>query len=276
MAEQNKQDGAGKLAVVTGASSGIGFELARQLAKNGFDLIIIADEIEIHEKAEELKSLNVSVEAHRANLAKKDSVVKLNEFLQQNGRPVDVLVLNAGVGVSGKFVGEIPLEEDLNLIALNIASIVHLAKLVLPQMVSRHSGKVLITSSIAALMPGPYYATYAASKSFLLSFSEALFNELKDTGVTVTALMPGATDTNFFARAGMQDTKVGQAEKDDPAVVAKQGYQAMMKGEDHVIAGSITNKIEGFLSHFMSEKMKASIQRGSTQPKNGSKTASKH
>jgi short-subunit dehydrogenase len=171
--------------------------------------------------------------------------------------------------VSGNFVNEISLEEDLNLISLNISSVVHLAKLILPEMVERRSGRVLITSSVAALMPGPFYATYAASKSFLLSFSEALFNELKDSGVTVTALLPGPTDTNFFSRAGLEDTKLGMGEKDDPALVAEQGFEAMMKGDDYIVAGSIGNKIEGFMTNFLSQQMKANLQRRSTEKKEG-------
>lgn len=263
---KKKSDGAGKLAVVTGASSGIGLEFANVLAKNGFDLVIVSEEPEIYDQAGTIRSLGVEVHAFKSDLTKRESVNRFFEFLQSLQRPVDVLALNAGIGVSGKF-NEIPLEEDLNLIALNIFSVVHLAKLVVPDMVERHSGRILITSSIAALMPGPFYATYAASKSFLLSFSEALFEELKDSGVSVTALMPGATDTNFFARAGMEDTKVGKEEKDDPVLVAEQAYTAMMNGDDHIIAGSFSNKVQGFISRFLTERMKAKIHRVDTEPK---------
>lgn len=266
MAQRNTQEGAGKLAVVTGSSSGIGFELARQFAKNGFDLAIVADEEAIQQRAVELRSFDVEVQAYQTDLARSSNVTEFFDFLLDLDRPIDVLALNAGVGVNGKFVNEISLQEDLNLIALNISSAVHLAKLVLPQMVQRHSGKVLITSSIAALMPGPYYATYAASKAFLLSFSEALFNELKDSGVTVTALMPGATDTKFFKRAHMETSKAAQSEKDDPALVAEQAYKALMHGEDHIIAGSFTNRVQGFLTHFLTEQMKAKLHRNAIEP----------
>jgi uncharacterized protein len=257
---------ANKFAVVTGASSGIGFEVAKVLAQNQFDLAIVADGTDVHQRANELEGFGVDVHSYYADLTKKAAVKRFYEFIEAMDRPIDVLVLNAGVGASGKFT-EISLEDDLRLLSLNIFSVVHLAKLVLPKMVERKKGRVMITSSIAALMPGPFFATYAASKSFLLSFSEALFNELKDTGVTVTALMPGATDTEFFKRADMEDTKVGQEEKDDPAMVAKQAYMAMMNGDDHIIAGSLKNKIQGFITHFLSEKMKASFQRTDTEKK---------
>ena len=263
----NTKPGTGKLAVVTGASTGIGLELARQFAQNGFDLAIVSHSDQINAAADELSDLGVEVRPFHANLAKKGEVAGLYNSLKQLGRPIDAIALNAGVGVSGRFVEDISLEDDLNLISLNVTSIVHLAKLVLPEMVERKSGRVLITASIAGLMPGPFYATYAASKAFLLSFSEALYNELKDSGVTVTALLPGPTDTNFFERAGLQDTKAGQGAKDDPAQVAKDGFEAMMKGEDSVIAGAFTNKLQGFMSSFMSDRLKASIHRSMTEPK---------
>ena len=235
-----------KFAVITGASTGIGFELAQEFARNGYDLLVCADEIEIVERAHLLEASGAKAQCLRTDLATSNGVEKLFAAIQQAGRPVDALVLNAGVGVGGDFVRHNKLEDEMNLIALNITSVVHLAKLVLPEMVARGEGRVLITSSIAALMPGLFYATYAASKSFLLSFSEALFNELRDTGVTVTALMPGATDTEFFARAGMEGTKVAESKKDDPALVARQAYAAMMAGEDHIISGSVKNRLQGF------------------------------
>jgi short-subunit dehydrogenase len=255
-----------RFAVVTGASSGIGFELAKVLASEGFDLAIVAEDDGIYLRAEELRARDTDVTPYQYDLADRAQTEKLFAALSVSTRPIDALILNAGVGVNGKFVGEISLEDDLNLIALNISSIVHLSKLILPAMVARGEGRVLITSSIAALMPGPFYATYAASKAFLLSFSEALFNELRDSGVTVTALMPGPTDTNFFGRAGMQDTPAGQAKKDHPAEVARDGYEAMMRGDDHVIAGSTMNRLQGFMTHFMSERQKANVHRKQVEP----------
>ena len=255
-----------KLAVVTGASTGIGFELARQFADHGFDLIIAAEEGEIVEAAQALRQHGTDVHAVRVNLAKPAGVRTLFKEIERAERPVDALALNAGVAVYGDFVRDNAWESELNLINLNVTSVVHLAKLVLPQMVARGEGRVMITSSIAALMPGPMYATYAASKSFLLSFAEALFNELKDTGVTVTALMPGATETEFFNRAGMDETKVGQSKKDSAELVAKQGFEAMMKGADHLIGGSITNRLQGFATRFLSEQQLANLQRQMAEP----------
>jgi short-subunit dehydrogenase len=254
------------LAVVTGASSGIGYELARQFAQNGFDLLIVAEDGTIHDAASSLQTIGAEVQAVQADLADYTGVEKLHQAIQSNGRPVDALAINAGVGVYGDFTRETNLRDELNLINLNVTSAVHLAKLVLPEMVSRKSGRVLFTSSIAATMPGPLYATYAASKAFLLSFSEALREELKDTGVTVTALMPGATETNFFARAGMGATKVGQAEKDDPAEVAREGFEAMMEGRDKVIAGSFKNKVQATLGGMLPETVQAGIHRKQLEP----------
>lgn len=257
-----------KLAVVTGASSGIGYELAIQCAKNGFDVISVAENTDIYPAADQVSILakDAWVNPLQIDLAKAEGVEELHARIREIGRPVDALLLNAGVGVSGSFTSDIPLEADLNLISLNITSIVHLAKLELPAMVARGQGKVLITASIAALMPGPYYATYAASKAFLLSFSEALQTELKDKGVTVTALMPGPTNTHFFERAGMEDTKAGKAEKDHPAVVAEQGFQAMMAGKDKIVAGSFMNKVQSFSTRFLSEQQKAEIHKKQVKP----------
>jgi len=182
------------------------------------------------------------------------------------GRPLDAAALNAGVGVNGEFARDIPLEDDLRLIAVNVTAVVHLAKRILPGMVDRGEGRVLVTSSVAATMPGPYYATYAASKAFLQSFAQAIRYELKDTGVTVTALQPGPTDTEFFDRAGMDDTKVAEAKKDDPAEVAKDGFEALMAGKDHVIAGSVRNKAQVAGGKVLPEKARAAMQAAQTRP----------
>jgi short-subunit dehydrogenase len=257
-----------KFAVVTGASTGIGYELAKQLAENGYDLIVAAEEGAIVESAQSLRQLGGEVNAVKVNLAKPAGVKSLYREIERSGRAVDALVLNAGVAVYGDFTRENKWENELNLINLNVTSVVHLAKMVLPDMVQRGEGRVLITSSIAALMPGPMYATYAASKSFLLSFAEALHNELKGTGVTVTALMPGPTETEFFKRAGMDDTKVGTAKKDTPEQVARQGFEAMMAGKDHVIGGAMTNRLQGFATRFLSEEQRAGLQRSMMEPAN--------
>ncbi len=253
-------------AVVTGASSGIGFELGRQFAKNGYDLLIAAENPEIATAARLLAEEGATVQPIRVDLATYEGVEELYAAIQQTERPVDAIALNAGVGHGGDFATGTDLKEEFNIIDLNVTSTVHLAKRVLPAMVERGEGKVLFTSSVAATMPGSFQAVYNASKAFVLSFAEAVRNELKDTGVTVTALMPGPTDTNFFARAGMQETKVGAGEKDDPAQVAEQGFKALMEGDDHVVAGSMKNKMQVLAGKLLPDTMKAEMHRDLAEP----------
>lgn len=253
-------------AVVTGASSGIGYELARQFAQNGFDLLVTAEDAGIQEAARSLSELGTSVETVQTDLATYDGVETLYHAIKATGRPVDAIALNAGVGVGGDFARETSLEDELNLINLNVVSTVHLAKRVVKDMVARGSGRILFTSSIAALMPGAFEAVYAASKAFVQSFSEALRNELKDTGITVTALQPGPTETNFFHRADMDDTKVGASKKDDPAQVARQGFDALMAGKDHVIAGSIMTRLQGATANVLPATANAELHRKQAEP----------
>lgn len=267
MASKNPKNSENRFAVITGASSGIGYELAKVFAKNGFDLLIAAEDDGISAASAALNELGTSVEYMQVDLAKRTGVEDFFAQIQSTGRRIDALVLNAGVGVGGPFL-ENDLEAELNLIRLNIVSPVHLAKRVLPLMVAAGEGKVLITSSVAGESPGPYYAVYAASKAFVQSFSEAIRIELKEaeTGVTVTALQPGATETNFFARAGMLDTKAGEAKKDDPAVVAQQGFDAMMNGDDHVVAGSVMNKIQTGITKVLPQTQTAKMQGEQVKP----------
>src|SRR5215211_4225819 len=250
-----------ELALVTGASSGIGLELARQFAEHGYDLIINAED------EASLAGTGASVRAVKADLSTADGVERLWAAVAEGGRPLDAAALNAGIGVNGDFTRNIPLDDDLRLIAVNVTAVVHLAKRLLPQMVERGQGRLLITSSVAATMPGPYYATYAASKAFLQSFAQAVRFELKDTGVTVTALQPGPTDTEFFERAGMEDTKAGQGKKDDPAEVAKDGFEALLAGKDHVIAGSVRNRAQVAGAGILPEKARAAVHAAQTKPK---------
>ena len=254
------------LAVVTGASNGIGYELAKQFAQNGFDLLVTATGASIEQAARSLQELGAKVDTVQADLATYDGVETLYNKIQATNRPVDAIAINAGVGVGGDFARETDLKDELNLINLNVVSSVHLAKRVVKDMVARGQGRILFTSSIAAIMPGPFEAVYAASKAFIHSFSEGLRNELKDTGVSVTSLMPGPTDTNFFHRAGMDDTNVGANEKDDPAVVAKQGFEALMAGKDAIIAGSIKTKLQGNVSKVLPDTVNAEQHRQLTEP----------
>jgi short-subunit dehydrogenase len=263
----SKASAARPLAVVTGASSGIGLELARQFASHDFDLLVAAEDAAIAQMADRLDSPG-SVETMQVDLATRRGVEQLHCRIRELGRPVDAIAINAGVGVGGPFV-DTDLDAELKLVALNVTGVVHLAKLVLQDMVARGAGRVLVTSSIAAEMPAPYEAVYGASKAFELSFAEALREELKDTGVTITALQPGPTETNFFHRAGLDATKVGQSDKDDPAEVARQGFEAMMAGKDHVVAGSLKNKLQSAAAQVMPEPVKAAAHAKLTEPGSG-------
>ncbi|MDR7275528.1 SDR family NAD(P)-dependent oxidoreductase [Catenuloplanes atrovinosus] len=255
---------ANQFAVVTGASSGIGYELARQLAERGYDLLITAEDEGIEQAAANLRrDGTTSVSTVRADLATYEGVETVWQAID---RDVDVLALNAGRGIGGEFVGGTDLREEFNVIDVNVTSTVHLAKRALPAMVARGEGGVLFTSSIASTMPGTWQAVYNASKSFVQSFAEALRAELKDTGVTVTSLMPGPTDTNFFHRADMDDTRVGAAKKDDPAVVAEQGIEALLKGKEKVVAGSVKTKAQGAASKVMPDSAKAAMHAKMAEP----------
>jgi uncharacterized protein len=258
------------LAVITGASSGIGRELAARFAENGYDLVVAAEDERIESVARSLAEHAVQAVPVRADLATFDGVEDLVHAIQGTGRAPQALAINAGVGVGGDFARDNQLADELRLIGLNITGAVHLAKRVLPEMIAAGSGGVLFTSSIAATAPGPYHATYAASKAFLLSFAEALRHELRDTGVTVTALMPGPTDTEFFDRAGMQGTKLREeVSKDDPAEVAREGFDALMADKDHVVAGSMKNKAQVAAGRVLPETAKAATQARMTEPGKG-------
>jgi uncharacterized protein len=254
------------LAVVTGASSGIGFALAKQFAQNGFDLVLAAEDGDIVTAAKELEDLGAQAEAVQADLAKPAGVELLYGRITAAGRPVDAVALNAGIGMGGAFATESDLEQELQIVDLNCRSTVHLAKLLLGDMVARDAGRLLITSSIASTMPGSFQAVYNASKSFTQSFGLALRNELKDTNVSVTLLMPGPTDTEFFERADMLDTKVGTSDKDDPADVARDGFEALMAGKERVVSHSLSTKLQGRGSRFLPDKAKAAMHRRMAEP----------
>jgi short-subunit dehydrogenase len=229
----------GKFAIVTGPSTGIGYELARLCANDGFDLLIAADQHKIHDAAEELKQSGVQVKAIEVDLATIEGVDKLCDAIE--GRPVDALLANAGHGLGGAFLDQ-NFDEARHVIDTNITGTIYLVHRVGRDMRSRGQGRILFTGSIAGFTPGTFNAVYNGTKAFVDSFSFALRNELKDSGVTVTCLMPGATETEFFERAGMEDTKIGQGKKDDPVDVAKVGFEAMMNGEGDVVSG-FKNKV---------------------------------
>jgi len=266
--EHSAGSGSGRpLGVVTGASSGIGLELARQLVEHDFDVIVAAEDDELGSAAAVLRAgSDAQVTALQVDLRQAQGVADLYAAIRDDGRRVAAIALNAGHGQGGAFI-DTDLDDELSIIDLNITSTVRLAKLVLRDMVAVDAGRVLVTSSIASTMPGSFQAVYNASKSFLQSFTEALQNELKDTGVTLTTLMPGPTETEFFERADMaDDTKVGTSKKDDPATVARQGFDAMMAGRDRVVAGGLKTKVQEAVSKVLPDKVKAAMHRGMAEP----------
>jgi short-subunit dehydrogenase len=236
-----------KFAVVTGASTGIGLELARECAKHDFDLLIAANELEINNAADELRREGGRVETVQAELATIEGVDQLYEKI--NGRRVDALLANAGRGLGKAFLDQ-DFKDARYVLDTNVTGTIYLIHRVGRDMRAHGDGRILITGSIAGFMPGSYQAVYNGTKAFLDSFSYALREELKDTGVSVTCLMPGATETGFFRRADMMDTKVGTDKKDDPADVAKNGFAAMMKGEGGVVSG-MHNKVQAAAAHVM-------------------------
>jgi uncharacterized protein len=249
------------LALVTGASSGIGYELARKFAERGFDLVMVSsDQAKLNEAAHSVSAIDESaqVEVVQADLSKREDVEKVYESVRALQRPVDVFAANAGVGVFGEFAEETELDEEIALINLNVTSQVHLIKRVSHDMIARGEGDILITSSVAGVLPGPRMAVYAASKAFLRSFGQAIRNEMKDKGVNVTVLMPGPTETDFFERAEMTDTVVGQGAKQDAAEVAKQAIEALEHGEDHVVTGA-KNKVQVGVAKTMSDATRAKV-----------------
>jgi uncharacterized protein len=252
------------LAIVTGASTGIGYELAKCCAENGFDLVIAADEPEIMMAAEQFRRLGAEVDAVEADLATLDGVDKLYLAAKRMKRPVEALLANAGRGLGYAFLDQ-DIDEVMRVIDTNITGTLYLIQLVGREMRERRRGRILITGSIAGMMPGTYQAAYNGTKAFLDSFSFALRHEVQDCGITVTCLMPGATETEFFERADLMDTKVGTQKKDDPADVARQGFDAMMKGEGQVITGWY-NKLQAAIAHITPSDRLAEIHTKKAKP----------
>jgi short-subunit dehydrogenase len=249
------------LALVTGASTGIGYELAKTCAENCFDLVVAADEPKIEDAARDFRKLGATVEADLATL---EGVDKLYGVAKGMGRPVDALLANAGRGLGKGFLDQ-DFGDVMRVINTNITGTLYLIHKVGRDMRERRSGRILIVGSIAGFMPGTYQAVYNGTKAFLDSFSFALRHEIRDSGVTVTCLMPGATETDFFERADMLDTKIGQSIKDDPADVAKQGFKAMMRGEGDVVTGW-QNKLQSAIALVTPSDMLAEQHRRAAEP----------
>jgi short-subunit dehydrogenase len=258
----------GLFAVVTGASSGIGLSLARELASRGYDLAICSSGERLQLAAQELRAHGVQVTEIQADLATRDGVKQLWDQVQSLGRNVDVACINAGVGVGGLFA-ETDLDAELNMVYLNCAGTVELAKYVVQHMLPRNEGRILFTSSIAGEMVAPREAVYAATKAFGLSFAHSLRYELRDTGVSITALQPGPTNTDFFHRAGMDNTEVGSEGKNEsqPEDVARQGIEALLSGKDHVYAASAKTKVEGMLANVTPGNVKGAMHEKMARPK---------
>jgi len=255
-----------RYALVTGASSGIGFELAKLFAEDGHNLIIVArTKSDLEKSATALSHFGVDVISITKDLFKPNAPFELYDEIQSKGLTVDVLVNDAGQGQFGLFV-ETDIHRLIDIIQLNIVSLTTLTHLFLKDMVKRNEGKVLQLASIASDLPGPWQAVYHATKAYVLSFTEALINELKDSAVSMTALQPGATETDFFNKAEMQNSKILETKLSDPAKVAKDGYEALMKGDDKVVSG-FKNKAMVSMSNVMPDKMVAAQMDKMQKPK---------
>lgn len=250
------------LAVITGASSGIGLDLARIAADEGYDLVIAADEAELRQAADQLRERGARVDAVEADLATVDGVDRLYAAL--GGRHADVLIANAGRGLGHGFLDQ-DFDEARRVVDTNVVGTIYLVHRVGRDMRAANAGKILLTGSIAGFMPGTFQAVYNGTKAFVNSFAFALRNELKDTDVTVTCLMPGATETRFFERAGLLDTKIGKDEKDDPADVARTGWDAMMRGDGDIVSG-LKNKIQSAIANVTPAGMLAEQHRKMAEP----------
>jgi uncharacterized protein len=257
------------LALVTGASSGIGLELAKQFAEHGYDLVVAAEDDELDTAAATLRAMGAHVSPVRGDLTKYEDRELLIAAVHGADRPLAAAAINAGVGVGGAFV-DTDLDAELGIVALNCGSTVHIAKRVAQHMAAEGEGRILFTSSVASQAPQPFQAVYGASKSFVQHLALALREELKDQGVSVTALLPGPTDTEFFDRGDLTDTRMGATDKkDDPALVAQQGFEGLMKGEASVFAGSAASKAMGRLSALTPGNIAAKLNRRMTEPGSG-------
>lgn len=243
--------------LITGGTQGIGYELAKLFAEDGHNLILVArTQSDLEQRAAELsQQYGVQVVPVAKDLFEPNAPFELYDEVRSKGLTVDVLVNDAGQGQFGLFV-ETDIRRQLEIIQLNVSSLTALTYVFLKDMVARNEGKILQLASIASELPGPWQAVYHGTKAYVLSFTEALINELKDSAVTMTALQPGATDTDFFNKADMQNSKIMDTKMSDPAQVAKDGYQALMKGDDKIVSG-FKNKAMVAMSNVMPDTMVA-------------------
>lgn len=259
------------LALVTGGSSGIGFELASQLAERGYDVAISGQSERVHESAERLERLGVEAYPFQADAATFDGVEAFWQFVADLDRPLNIACLNVGIGVGGAAFAETDLDEELRMIAINCAGTVHTAKRVVRAMLAQGTDKgerrILVVSSVSATTPTPYEPVYGPTKAFGFSFAESVREELREEGITVTALLPGATDSAFHANAGMGNTRFGDNSwKNDKTEVARQGIEALLNGDDHVVGGDDATKQQVIDHRSMSEPEKATRQGAMARP----------
>ncbi|MFF2729829.1 SDR family NAD(P)-dependent oxidoreductase [Streptomyces sp. NPDC058008] len=255
------------LVLVTGASSGIGYELALLFAVNGFDLVATGRSGKIDAAARGLARYGGDVVPVRADLARADGVEAVWRAVERTGRPLDAAVLNAGRSIGGSFLAT-DLDDELRLIDLNVTSVVHLAKYVARHMAAGRRGRILITSSLSATLPTPYETVYGPSRAFTRMFALGLREELKEYGVSVTALLPGATDSDFHARAGMNDTAFGPGmRKNSRKDVARQGFLALMKGQAEVVGGDAATRRSALRNRFLPETLKAARHARMARPR---------
>ncbi|SMB88998.1 Short-chain dehydrogenase [Pasteurella testudinis DSM 23072] len=255
-----------KLAMVTGGSAGIGLEIARLLAQDQYDLLLVGASSRVFEAAESLAQYGTQVSALQADLSTEAGNQALLDAVKHSGRPLDVAVLNAGIAIGGAFIDN-PLDRHLQLLALNITSPVRLTYGLLPDMIAQGGGKFLFVSSLSATTPTPYESVYGPSKAFLTSFANSIREELKEQGIQITTLHPGATATEFHARAGMQTTAFGDNSwKNSPELVAKQGYEALQAGKTNVVGGDETTQQAWVANRSMDEEEKARIHAERAMP----------
>ncbi|WBX97829.1 SDR family NAD(P)-dependent oxidoreductase [Chryseobacterium gambrini] len=244
--------------LITGATNGIGYELAKLFAQNGYHLVIVSRSHEnLLDKANEFKKYGVKVITIAKNLFKQDDVFSMYAELKLNNISPEILVNDAGQGAYGKFQ-DTDIHRELDIVSLNINSVLILTKLFLKDRLEKGSGKILNLASIASKAPGPWHSVYHGTKAFILSWSEAIREELKETGITVTALLPGPTDTDFFNKAQMNRSKIMNDKESfsTPEDVAKDGFEALMKGEDQVVSG-LKNKLTVAMSNISTDSMAA-------------------
>lgn len=261
------QENRNRYAVITGATSGIGYELAKLFAADSYNLILVArSEERLQQVTNQLKQLfTIEVTPIAKDLFIPGAAKEVYEQVKSMAIPVDVLVNDAGQGEWGPFV-ETSLERDIDIIQLNIISLLTLTKLFLKDMLVRDEGKILQLGSEAGTTPMPLLSVYAATKAFVISFSAALSEELRDTNVTVTVLLPGATDTDFFHKASQDETVVYREQKlASPEEVAKDGYDALMKGENKIISGAKT-KMHVMMNDLLGTRTSAANSRKLNEP----------